>query len=144
MSKIFHANLHGLSSVKERELSTLDLTTTQWSHLDIESSDFYLFIPQNSSLRKEYDRCWKITDIFPVNIVGIVTGQNAKTITTKKADAELLATEHKLSISTVKPILYQPFDIHHIVYDSTVVTRPRLRAECLTQMPRKQTERRKE
>jgi predicted helicase len=73
MSKVFHSSLHGLSSVKERELSTLDLTTTQWSHLDIESSNFYLFIPQNSSLRQEYDRYWKITDIFPVNTMGFQT-----------------------------------------------------------------------
>jgi hypothetical protein len=73
MSKVFHASLHGLSSVKERELSTLDLTTTQWSHLDIESSNFYLFIPQNSFLRQEYDRYWKVTDIFPVNSVGMQT-----------------------------------------------------------------------
>jgi predicted helicase len=125
MSKIFHASLHGLSSVKERELSTLDLTTTQWSHLDIESSDFYLFIPQNSILRREYDLGWKITDIFPVNSVGIVTGQDGKTIAIKKSDAELLAKGHNLSISVVKPIVYRPFDLHHIVYDSNVVTRPR-------------------
>jgi predicted helicase len=125
MSKVFHSSLHGLSSVKERELSTLDLTTTQWSHLDIESSDFYLFTPQNNDLLPEYNRGWKVTDIFPVNSVGIVTGQDSKTIAIKKADAELLAKEHNLSDSTVKPILYRPFDIRHIVYDSTVVTRTR-------------------
>ena len=73
MSKVFHASLHGLSSVKERELSTLDLTTTQWSHLDIESSNFYLFIPQNNDLLPEYDRGWKVTDIFPVNTMGFQT-----------------------------------------------------------------------
>jgi predicted helicase len=125
MSKVFHASLHGLSSVKERELSTLDLTTTQWSHLDIESSNFYLFIPQSSFLRKEYDRGWKVTDIFPINSVGIVTGQDGRTIAIKDTDAELLAKGHNLSASTIKPILYRPFDIRHIVYHSDVITRSR-------------------
>jgi Type ISP C-terminal specificity domain len=127
MAKIFHASLHGLSKAKDLALLASDIDKTEWSDIDLEASEFYLLIPQSYDLRTEYDRGWKVTDIFPVNSVGIVTGQDAKTITAKKADAELLAAERKLSISTVKPILYQPFDIHHIVYDSTVVTRPRLR-----------------
>jgi predicted helicase len=125
MSKVFHASLHGLSSVKERELSTLDLNTTQWSRLDIESSDFYLFISQNTELSPEYNRGWKVTDIFPVSSVGIVTGQDAETIAMQGLDAERLAVKHRLSVSTIKPILYRPFDQRYITYDSNVVTRPR-------------------
>jgi predicted helicase len=126
MSKVFHSSLHGLSSVKERELSTLDLTTTQWSHLDIESSNFYLFIPQNNDLLPEYNRCWKVTDIFPINSMGITTGQDSKTIGECLKDATHLAQENNISDSKILPIAYRPFDNRYIVYDAKVITRPRI------------------
>jgi predicted helicase len=125
MAKIFHASLHGLSQVKDQALLASDIGKTEWSDIDIEASEFHLLIPQSYDLRIEYDRGWKVTDIFPVNSVGIVTGQDGRTIAINKADAELLAKKHNLSASTVKPILYRPFDIRHIVYHSDVVTRSR-------------------
>jgi predicted helicase len=125
MAKIFHASLHGLLNTKDQTLLASDIGKTEWSNIDIETSSFYLLIPQNSDLRREYDKWWKITDIFPVNSVGIVTGQDALTIATEKIDAEILATKHNLSVCSVKPILYRPFDLRYIVYDSNVVTRPR-------------------
>jgi predicted helicase len=125
MAKIFHASLHGLSKAKDLALLASDIDKTEWSNIDIEASEFYLLIPQDCDLRKEYNLGWKITDIFPLNSVAIVTGQDTDTIATKRADAELLAERHNSSISTVKQILYRPFDICHIVYDSKVITRPR-------------------
>ena len=80
MSKIFHASLRGLSCTKERELSTLNIRTTEWKDIDLESSSFYLFIPQNTDLLAEYDRGWKVTDIFPVNSMGITTARDELTI----------------------------------------------------------------
>jgi hypothetical protein len=73
MAKIFHANLHGLSQVKDRTLLASDIGNTKWSDIDIEVSSFYLLVPQNSNFRQEYDSLWKITDIFPVNSTGVKT-----------------------------------------------------------------------
>jgi Type ISP C-terminal specificity domain len=125
MAKIFHASLYGLSKAKDLALLASDIDKTEWSNIDLEASEFYLLIPQSYDLRIEYDRGWKVTDIFPVNSVGIVTGQDGKTIAMNKVDAELLAKKHNLSASTIKPILYRPFDIRHIIYHSDVVTRSR-------------------
>jgi predicted helicase len=125
MSKIFHASLKGLATFKNQELLVSDISTTEWSSIEIEASEYYLLIPQSYNLKIEYDRGWKVTDIFPVNSVGIITGQDGETIAAKKSDAELLAQRHNLPISTIKSILYRPFDTRHIVYDSNVVTRLR-------------------
>ncbi len=125
MAKIFHASLHGLSEAKDLVLFASDIGKTEWLDVDLEASKFYLLIPQSYDLRTEYDQGWKVTDIFPVNSVGIVTGQDGETIAINKADAESLAKKHNLSASTIKPILYRPFDIRHIVYHSDVVTRSR-------------------
>jgi predicted helicase len=73
MATIFHASLYGLSKAKDLALFDSDIDKTEWSNIDIEASEFYLLIPQNSNLRQEYDSWWKITDIFPVNSTGVKT-----------------------------------------------------------------------
>jgi predicted helicase len=73
MANIFHASLYGLSKAKDLALFDLDIDKTEWSNIDIEASKFYLLIPQNSSLRQEYDAWWKITDIMTVNSTGVKT-----------------------------------------------------------------------
>ena len=44
------------------------------------ATPFYLFIPQDEALREEYEQGWQVTDIFPVNSVGIVTARDRLTI----------------------------------------------------------------
>jgi predicted helicase len=73
MAKIFHASLHGLSKAKDLVLLDSDICKTEWSNIDLESSEFYLLIPQNSDLRCEYDQFWKITDIMQTNVLGFQT-----------------------------------------------------------------------
>jgi hypothetical protein len=87
VAKIFHADLHGLSGAKDQALLTLDIAKTKWSSVDIEASSFYFLIPQNSDLRREYDQFWKITEIMPVNSVGIVTARDALTVHLSKEEA---------------------------------------------------------
>ncbi|MHC0068410.1 type ISP restriction/modification enzyme [Nostoc sp. UIC 10890] len=123
-ANVYHADLYGLRESKYQWLKKNDITATQWKKLKPQSP-FYLFIPQNTDLLGEYDQCWKNTDIFPVNSVGIVTGQDEKTIAFTQNQAEILADAHKLLKDTVVRILYRPFDQRFIVYNSQVVTRPR-------------------
>jgi len=124
MAKIFHAHLHGDRVTKYDRLIHSTISDTAWLEISPQTP-FYLLIPQDTHLLKEYNQGWKITEIMPVNSVGIVTGQDGKTIAFQKSDAELLAHEHNLSKSVVTQILYRPFDTRFIVYDSQVVTRPR-------------------
>ncbi len=124
MAKIFHTHLHGDRTTKYDRLMESNISDTAWSEISPQTP-FYFLIPQNNELLTEYEQGWKITEIMPVNSVGIVTGQDSKTIAFQKSDAELLAGDHKLPESVVTQILYRPFDKRFIVYDSQVVTRPR-------------------
>jgi predicted helicase len=121
---VHHADLWGDRDRKYNWLGKNDITTTQWTTLQPQSQ-FYLFVPQDNDLKAEYEKGWKVTDIFPVNSVGIVTGQDKKTIGMTQEQTKFLADSHGLSEDIVKPILYRPFDRRFIVYDSKVVTRPR-------------------
>jgi len=87
-AKVFHADLWGIREVFE-ETSTNkeliagkyhwlwnnDLQTTEWKPID-PKAPFYLFVPQDTTLQPEYEQGWKITDIMPVNSVGIVTSRD--------------------------------------------------------------------
>ncbi|MEO0970474.1 MAG: type ISP restriction/modification enzyme, partial [Cyanobacteria bacterium J06639_18] len=123
-ANVYHADLYGLRDCKYEWLKENNFTKTEWTKLKPQS-EFYLFVPQNTDLEGEYKQGWKVTDIFPVNSVGIVTGQDKKTIAFTCKQAEVLADGQNLSNNTVNPILYRPFDKRFIVYDSKVVARPR-------------------
>jgi predicted helicase len=121
---VHHADLWGDRDHKYNWLEQNNLTTTKWSTLQPQSC-FYLFVLQNNDLRTEYEKGWKINDIMPVNSVGIVTGQDAKTIDITERATKELEIAHKINPNCIKPILYRPFDNRFIVYNSQVVTRPR-------------------
>jgi hypothetical protein len=79
MVDIKHAHLYGSRSDKYEWLLSHDVLSTDWQSLQPQSP-FYLFIPQNTDLLGEYEQGWKITDIMPVNSVGIVTARDSLTI----------------------------------------------------------------
>ncbi|MDP2682540.1 MAG: type ISP restriction/modification enzyme [Deltaproteobacteria bacterium] len=73
--KISHAELWGLREDKYDWLNKHDIKSTKWKKIN-PKSEFYLFIPRDEGLLKQYERYPKITEIFPVNSVGIVTARD--------------------------------------------------------------------
>lgn len=78
-AKVFHAGLWGKREEKYARLLTDDVKTTPWRVL-VPNSDSYLFVPRDERLAEQYGKWLKITDIFPVNSVGIVTARDSLTI----------------------------------------------------------------
>ncbi|MFZ1709946.1 MAG: type ISP restriction/modification enzyme, partial [Anaerolineae bacterium] len=76
---IRHADLFGLRTGKYALLQAGHATEMPWVEFAT-PKPFYLFVPQQTDLRAEFEFGWKITDIFPVNSVGIVTARDALTI----------------------------------------------------------------
>jgi len=74
-AKVHHAELWGDRASKYESLNLLDINEVKWETIKPQPS-FYLFHPQDRTLLKEYDEGWKITDILPVNSVGIVTARD--------------------------------------------------------------------
>ncbi len=137
-SRVHYAQLWGPREVQETVgpvqrlvggkyhwLATNDLTTTVWTELSPQPP-LYLFKLQDTDLRVEYERDWRLTDILLINTVGTVTGQDAQAIAATFTEAGELARSHDLPSNVVKPILYRPFDIRFVVYSKKVVTRPRM------------------
>ena len=78
-ARVCHAELWGKREEKYARLLADDVKSTHWRELT-PKSDAYLFVPRDDSLAKLYEKWPKISDIFPVNSVGIVTARDSLTI----------------------------------------------------------------
>jgi predicted helicase len=78
-TSISHADIYGVRETKYTQLSHADVSSTAWQPL-APSPPAYLFVPRENNLAAEYEKGWKLTDIFPVNSVGIVTARDQLTI----------------------------------------------------------------
>lgn len=123
-AKIYHADLWGTRTNKYAQLFEQDAVATEWEQVKPQAP-FYLFVPQNRELLQEYNQGWRVTDIFLVNSVGIVTGQDKKTIGFNQSGATELAKDLGLTSNSVTQILYRAFDERFVVYDPQVVVRNR-------------------
>lgn len=84
-ARIFHADLHGIRALKYASLDASDIMNTKWQELAPTRPNYY-FVPEDAMLREKYERGWGITEVMPVNSVGIVTARDALTIHFSKKD----------------------------------------------------------
>ncbi|MDI6743948.1 MAG: N-6 DNA methylase, partial [Thermodesulfovibrionales bacterium] len=73
--KVSHSETWGVREDKYAWLNKHDVKTTKWKTIK-PKSEFYLLIPRDEELLKQYETYLKITDIFSVNSVGIVTSRD--------------------------------------------------------------------
>ncbi len=79
-AKVYYADLWGKREAKYQWLNAHDWSSTKWMELK-PRSPLYLFAPEVSEpLREEYEKGWRLPDIFPVHSVGIVTARDKLTI----------------------------------------------------------------
>ena len=76
---VHYADLWGLREAKSDLLYELDIKETEWGDVRPQTPN-YFFIPQETKLLTEYEKGWKLTEIFPVNSVGVVTARDHFTI----------------------------------------------------------------
>ena len=96
--KVYHSDIWGLRQKKYDWLLEKNIKTTKWQKI-LPKSEFYLFIPREEKLLEVYEKSPKITDIFPINSVGIVTARDKLTI--KWTPQEIWSTVLNFSNSRV-------------------------------------------
>ncbi len=83
--KVCHADCWGLREIKYDWLKRHHVKYTKWEKLT-PKAEFYFFIPRDEKLLAGYERYPKITEIFPVNSVGVVTSRDKFAISTDKEE----------------------------------------------------------
>ena len=76
---VHYVELWGLRKGKYQTLSETDVSAANWTELK-PSSPFYLFVPRDETNLLEYDKGWKVTDVFPIHNTGIITKRDAFTL----------------------------------------------------------------
>ena len=76
LARVYHADLWGSREEKYAWLSEHDWKHTPWEELH-PGPEFYLFVPTGkTALEEQYNTFPKVTEIFPVYSVGIVTARD--------------------------------------------------------------------
>jgi hypothetical protein len=81
-----HCHLWGAQ--RQRKYDWLDdhhVENTRWTALE-PIAPHYLFIPRDTTRLKEYERGWMVTEMMPVNSVGIVTARDALALACDKEE----------------------------------------------------------
>ena len=79
LAKAYYGDMWGLREEKYKALLETSIQTMEWDELQ-PTSPYYLFVPQATDYSAEYESGWKITDIFQVSSIGIVTARDKLTI----------------------------------------------------------------
>jgi predicted helicase len=75
-AKVHYADMWGIRDTKYQALFETEINTAEWLEL-APTSPFYFFVPREEELRPEYEKGWKITEVFPINSTGIVTARDS-------------------------------------------------------------------
>lgn len=79
--KVFYHALWGLRGninqpdTKYFFLDKNDIKSTVWQSIN-PNHPYYFFVPKSEKGRENYEKFWRVTDIFPVNSVGVVTARD--------------------------------------------------------------------
>ncbi len=74
-ARVHHAHLWGEREGKYKFLAGHDAGSVKWKDLQ-PTVPSYLFIPQDTELLPEYNKCWLVTQVFPVYASTVTTARN--------------------------------------------------------------------
>ncbi len=130
--EVLHAELFGTRAVKYPALGSNDCTTLQWHSLQ-PAAPSYLFVRQNSELKKDYETFWAAENIFNENVLGFQTHRDPIAIAFNEAE---LRTQIKNFLGKYPSQIewnkfcrrcdYRPFDKRFVFMGKNVTDRPRL------------------
>jgi len=77
--KVYYSGIWGLRKKKGDWLLKNDVKTVRWQTL-LPKSEFYFFVPRERKFLEAYEKYLKMTDIFSLNNVGIITARDNLTV----------------------------------------------------------------
>ena len=123
---VYHLDLFGTREEKFEELKTIDIETTKFQKIN-PNKLFYLFIPQDETFRKEYEKGIGLRCIFNKKISGVKTHKDDKVIGFHNQDLERKIEKHfgDCDSEMIQNINYRPFDKRKIYYNKKIIERHR-------------------
>lgn len=82
--RVLYSERWGSRELKYEWLSSNDFSSTNWKEINPHSPSYY-FIPRSEKYELLYNRFWKVTDIFPVTVTGVITSRDKFVIDFEKS-----------------------------------------------------------
>lgn len=153
LAKVYHAELLGLREHKFEYLNNHEINNIEFTELQ-PVEPYYFFIPKDFNEKTDYDKGFKVNDLFKINAVGIVTSRdsfviadNSETLAHRLKDfyansSQNIRTQYNIKENKsfnidnilrttsyddnyIKKISYRPFDIRSLYYNLSLIERPR-------------------
>jgi predicted helicase len=119
LAEVFHYDLFGKRDFKYDFLSNNSIKTIDYKKLPNVAPN-YFFVNKDFEEQKEYERGFKIDELFTSYGMGITTGDDKKLI---DFNSKVLA--ERFPTNNIQKVNYRLFDIRYINYDSNLIDRGR-------------------
>ena len=75
LAKVFHFDLYGKRESKYDFLNENTISSIQWNELEPNEPNFFL-VNKNTDGQEEYEKGFKVDELFVLNNIGIATGKD--------------------------------------------------------------------
>lgn len=113
LAEVYYSDLYGMRSDKYSFLSNNSINSVPFERVNLASPHF-MFVPKDYTSQNDYEKGFKVDELFSAQSMGITTGH----------DRELISL-FPFNVGTNQPYSYRPFDNRFINYDSMLIVRPR-------------------
>ena len=84
LAEVYHCDIYGKRQDKYNYLTENSLSSTAFKRLE-PNEPFYFFVPRDESNRAEYERGFRMDDVFPLNTTGVLTARDGLVIDIDKS-----------------------------------------------------------
>lgn len=84
LAEVYHCDIYGKRQDKYDYLTENSLSSTAFKRLE-PNEPFYFFVPRDESNRVEYERGFRMDDVFPLNTTGVLTARDGLVIDIDKS-----------------------------------------------------------
>ncbi|MBQ3804946.1 MAG: DNA methyltransferase [Prevotella sp.] len=126
LGKVYHKDLYGLRQQKYDFLDGATLGNVGYEEMK-PKAPMYFFVPKNFDLQEEYDKGFKVDELFNVSSVSVVTAKDAILVDMNENSlfAKVKQEYGSADSSLIKRYNYRPFDDRFVYYDVQKIERPR-------------------
>ena len=126
LGKVYHKDLYGLRQQKYDFLDGANINNVGYNELQPQPPMYY-FVPKNFVLQEEYDKGFKIDDLFRLNSVPVVTANDGVLVDLNENNLLMKVKKEYGSAddSLIVKYNYRPFDNRYVYYDVQKLERPR-------------------
>ncbi len=129
LGKVFHYDLYGKREAKYEFLNENSIATIPYNLIS-NKAPMYFMVQKSFDVEDEYNNSFIVSELFPLNNVGIVTAKDSILISNSVEQLISNIKDHYQNIPDskfVQKISYRPFDSQFVYYDLAMIERSRLR-----------------